>query len=487
MKIDPHQIAKLITEDVDEYAGLEDADEFEEQGDDGLDGLYIIEVEPDSDSSIFRDGRWVQVDFWEIPEERLPGPNQTTDGDVTGNFQTYASEMRGDVPQEIIMAGGEGEIVIHVVADCAGPPGSTRYDNEWVATDGQGMGQPDRDFKPFSGNMHIFYKGAGLTNDFAHGARDGWKWDGPEVGQKFIEAVLCVPQMHDHFYNEEKWECEVDYAESLNRKAGPLLSEDVDEYAGLEDADEFKKRGRNHCANCLYDLGDHDPDHENHNWGWGGLQGIATECEECGANYCERCRTNSWGTADQGGSHTRAWEDDNFRKVAYRQWDERSLTADPKVERNVTFENPLDWSKYDVWVDPEGLPILMGCPACDIPHGIREDTDEYAGLEDADEFKSRYRYCANCLHDLGDWHGDQGRDPAAECEECGAGYCVECYGKLQSGSDADWVNLRGSPLLNVTSTNPLDWSKYNEHIDDEGRVILMGCPACEFPPTTQGG
>ena len=33
MKIDPKQIAKLITEDVDEYAGLEDADEFGNQCD----------------------------------------------------------------------------------------------------------------------------------------------------------------------------------------------------------------------------------------------------------------------------------------------------------------------------------------------------------------------------------------------------------------------------------------------------------------------
>jgi hypothetical protein len=332
-------------ESSDEYANLEDADEFEENDyDNCLNTLYIIQVKPDSDSSIFRDGRWVQVDFWEIPEDRLPG-----------------HQYVGDVPQEIIMVGGAGEIVLHIVVECAGPPGSTLHNKEWGE---ERMGWPSLDFKSFSGNLHIFYeRGHGWL---ATAVRTGWKWDGPEVGEKFVEAVLCIPQMCGHFDNKGKWECE-NYTESLNRKAGSLLSEDPDEVNPLDNIEDEYIIDRPH--------GEHPV--------WG-----PCDCDECQA----------WDAVQDLGGYAQ-------ERIALARWraeEYNEMAVDPNKIAKMITEDPDEVNPLD---------------------------DEYADLEDADEFDDHYgdsRPCNKCGTPV--FEGGLTRESGVGqyCEFCDTMWCGDC-------------------------------------------------------------
>ena len=97
--IDPYQIAKLITEDVDEYAGLEDADEFEEVPIDRPHGEHPVFGPCDCDEcQVWAAAEAAAIRDWERNQGGLP-PNPAA-GNVLPENDEYGGLEDADEFEE---------------------------------------------------------------------------------------------------------------------------------------------------------------------------------------------------------------------------------------------------------------------------------------------------------------------------------------------------------------------------------------------------
>jgi Zn finger protein HypA/HybF involved in hydrogenase expression len=128
----------------------------------------------------------------------------------------------------------------------------------------------------------------------------------------------------------------MDYLQQLEDWVLPVwamrddLTEDVDEYGGLEDADEFEEDEQYaYCSNCDVEYIAATADLE--------------LCENCGSAWCERCMP--------GGS---IWQDsDKEEKLRFQV---ATDPTEPPIDHNVSFNR--FWDVYE---------MLLKCPHCSGP------------------------------------------------------------------------------------------------------------------------
>lgn len=88
MNISPKQIASLITEDPDEYAGLEDADRFGDYKSEAFALAQDLNYNHASPKEVLSKGGWLKDGFWY--EAR---PQETYGGNPVGKYTTATLDV----------------------------------------------------------------------------------------------------------------------------------------------------------------------------------------------------------------------------------------------------------------------------------------------------------------------------------------------------------------------------------------------------------
>ena len=98
------------------------------------------------------------------------------------------------------------------------------------------------------------------------------------------------------------------------------------------------------------------------------------------------------------------------------------------------------------------------------------ESDEYAGLEDADEFEEddEFVYCSRC-----DVEYRLPDAPLALCENCGSSWCYDC---LPGGRK--WLKSEGKEKMDFQTYPPIDLSMDTQDINDWAFELLLTCPYC---------
>ena len=226
------------------------------------------------------------------------------------------------------------------------------------------------------------------------------------------------------------------------------------EYAGLEDADEFQDASFCWCGNAIPD---------------GGID--TTYCYKCSVWLCYDCQSHAGGNnyvcqdciadedfaresnikesdeyagledADEFETDTEHWCDGcnqhrNFCDVCNQEWcdctggfptTEADDVDDPDIRQCSMCGEWFCRSCGGIYGDHSDYKLCHPCAARNnLP--IKE-SDEYTGLEDADEFEEEEEEVSG-LHSLYDdcetcgWSGAE--RPLKECENCGDNFCGEC-------------------------------------------------------------